>query len=251
MAALMGSVLAAFLAIQFSMAASAAAMLAACVACWSLTEPPRQRFTHPRGTLYGFYKISRFVFLRSKIVRYAVPLMAACSLSTMLGVWLYQPLWQARHVPVWLFGVLWAGLSVSASLGGHFAHRWEQWLGEKTILWLLPVPVLAGYLLLAFGPGYMALAGPYLVMLLRGLNMPVLGKYVHQETFSDKRATVLSIQSWLFRLVYFGIGPLIGWIGQHAGLSRAFLVSAGISSAAMFFFIPPLVKRIGTDCTSL
>jgi len=30
------------------------------------------------------------------MVRAALPLMAACSLATMLGVWLYQPLWQAR-----------------------------------------------------------------------------------------------------------------------------------------------------------
>jgi len=243
-AALAGGLLAPVVSTPGLMAASALACAVAFAACWGLTEPQRQAYQHPRGTWYGLYKIARFVFLRSQRVRFAVPLMAACSLSTMLGVWLYQPLWLERGVPLWLFGALWAALSVAAGLAGHFASAWEKRLGPRGSLLVLPAIAGTGYLLLACLPGLPALAGAYVVMLCRGLNMPILGRYIHDETYSDKRATVISIQSWLFRISYAALGPGIGWIGQRAGLSPAFALSAGISATAMVLFVFPLLRRL-------
>ena len=213
-------------------------------ACFGITEPIRQSYKHPRGTIYGLYKIARYIFLRSKMVRFALPLMAVCGLSTMLGVWLYQPLWLEKSVPIWLFGILWAVRAIPASMASSFAHKIEKVIGKKNIIWLLPLPAIAGYILIAFLPGWCALMWIYLVPLTRGLNFPILSKYVHEETFSDKRATVLSVQSWLFRLAYFVFGPLVGWIGQAFGLSWAFIACAAIALVSTLVFIPGLVKRI-------
>ncbi len=243
-AALAGGLMAGFLPLQATLLASGAASAVAFILCLGITEPGRRPEPHPRGTWYGLYKVMRFVFLKSQWVRLAVPLMAVCSLGTMLGVWLYQPLWVDRHVPLWLFGALWAALSVPASLASHHAHRLEAWMGKERVLWLLPLPALAGYLWLGFAPGLWALGGVYLVPLLRGLNAPILSQYIHQETFSDKRATVMSIQSWLFRLAYFALGPCIGWLAKHRGIPTAFLASAGLMAVLFAVFLPPLARKV-------
>lgn len=243
---LAGGVLAMFLPVPWLLAASGAAALTALIACLGIAEPRRQAYEHPRGTWYGLYKIARFIFLRSRVVRFVVPFMAAAMLSTMLGVWLYQPLWQDRRIPVWLFGVLWAAISLPAVLTSHFADRIEKRIGPKKLLWLLPLPPLLGYLFLACVPGWPALAGAYVVNLLRGLTFPVLGRYIHAETFSDKRATVMSVASWVFRLGYFLAGPLVGWIGRDYSFTAAFAACAVVSLIGLGVFLPALSRAVGS-----
>jgi MFS family permease len=243
--ALSGGFLAALLPIPVLMIFTSCAIGIGIISCFFITEPERETYKHPKGTLYGLYKIARYIFLRSKFVRFALPLMAACSLSTMLGVWLYQPLWQERSVPIWLFGVLWAAMALPAAAGSSCAHWLEKKIGKKNILWLLPVPAFLGYLFLAFLPGWGAIPFLYLIPLTRGLNFPILSSYIHKETFSDKRATVLSVQSWLFRIAYFGLGPLVGWTGQTFGLSTAFIACGSITVLGTFLFIVLLINRLG------
>lgn len=247
LAALLGGFAVTVLPLEATLIATGLASGVGLAAAFGLTEPRRQPYSHPRGTWYGMYKIARFVFLKSRIVRFAVPVLAACSVSTMLGVWLYQPLWQEKQVPVWLFGVLWAALSLPPALAGRWAHVLETRLGRTRILWFLPLPVILGYLILAFVPGYGALAGAYLVPFLRGLAQPIVGRYIHDETRSDKRATVVSIQSWVFRLGYFLLGPVIGWIGKNYGLSAAFCASATVTFVSLGLLLPPLIRRIRSE----
>ncbi|MBN1596527.1 MFS transporter [candidate division FCPU426 bacterium] len=250
-AALAGGGMAMIMPLSWTLAATGLVAFASFCASWGITEPPRKAYHHPRGTWYGLYKIGRYVFLQSRLVKFAVPLMAACSLSTMLGVWLYQPLWQAQKIPVYFFGVLWAALVLPSALTSHFADKIEKKLGTRLLLWLLPFPAVIGYLILAVAPGPLALAGAYGVNLLRGLTLPVLGKYIHQETFSDKRATVLSIHSWLFRLAYFILGPMVGWVGKHYTLTHAFLACAAVSLLSTMFFIPRLLKNCTTGISGV
>ena len=239
-----GGVLAAFVPVWWLMTGTAALAAVSFMLALGLREPVRETYRHPRGTWYGFYKILRYVFLKSKIVRAALPLLAACSLATMLGVWLYQPFWEARAVPVWLFGVLWASLFLPSSLGSHFAHKLEKFVGRRAIIFLLPLPPLLGYCLAALLPGYWALAPIYLVNLLYGMAPPILGRYIQEETHSDKRATVFSIGSFVFRIAYCGCGPLVGLVAKNAGLEPAFLVSAGIGVSCILLLIPFFLHKL-------
>jgi MFS family permease len=243
-ASITGGVCAVFLPVPALMLATGGVAAVSFVLALFIREPEYEVYTHRRGTLYGFYKIFRYVFLRSRIVRAALPLLAACSLATMLGVWLYQPFWQARRVPLWLFGILWACLFIPSFLGSHFAHRVEKLLGRRGVIFLLPLPPLVGYALAGILPGYWALAPIYLVNLLFGLAPPILGRYIQEETFSDKRATVMSIGSFLFRISYCLLGPLVGFIANRRSVETAFLAAAGISAVSILALIPFFLGRL-------
>jgi len=239
-----GGICAIFLPVWALMLATGGVAFASFIIALFIEEPEYEVYKHPRGTLYGFYKIIRYVFLRSKIVRAALPLLAACSLATMLGVWLYQPFWTARHVPIWLFGILWACLFIPSGIGSHFAHKAEKILGHRGIIFILPLPPLIGYILAGILPGYWALAPIYLVNILFGLAPPILGKYIQEETFSDKRATVMSIGSFLFRISYCLLAPLVGFIANRLSIETAFFIAAGISGLAIIALIPFFLGKL-------
>ncbi|MBN1797971.1 MAG: MFS transporter [Spirochaetales bacterium] len=239
-----GGICAMFFPVWWLMLATGSIALASFSLAFFITEPTYEVYKHHRGTVYGFYKIFRYVFLRSKIVRAALPLLAACSLATMLGVWLYQPFWTAREVPIWLFGILWACLFIPSGLGSHFAHKAENILGRRGIIFMLPLPPLIGYVLAGILPGYWALIPIYFVNILYGLAPPLLGKYIQEETFSDKRATVMSIGSFLFRISYCLLAPLVGFIANRLRIETAFFAIAGISSLLIIIFIPFFLEKL-------
>jgi len=56
--------------------------------------------------------------------------------------------------------------------------------------------------------------------------VPVLSDYVNQLTPSPMRATVLSINALLFRLIFATVGPVAGWVADSASLDTA-LVACG------------------------
>lgn len=53
----------------------------------------------------------------------------------------------------------------------------------------------------------------------------VLQDYINKLVSSDIRATVLSLQSLMFRLVFVIVGPLMGWVADIYSLSAALLLS--------------------------
>jgi MFS family permease len=239
-----GGICAMFLPIWWLMLATACVAVVSFSLALFIKEPEYEVYKHHRGTLYGFYKIFRYVFLRSKIVRAALPLLAACSLATMLGIWLYQPFWTARQVPIWLFGILWACLFIPSSFGSHFAHKMEKILGKRGVIFILPLPPLIGYALAGTLPGYWALIPIYFVNILYGLAPPILGKYIQEETFSDKRATVMSIGNFLFRITYCLLAPLVGFIANRLSIETAFLTITVTASVLIVIFIPFFLSRL-------
>ena len=64
--------------------------------------------------------------------------------------------------------------------------------------------------------------------MIRGFATPILKGYINQMTFSEMRATVLSIRNFIIRLMFAAIAPFIGWLNDVYSLRTALLVSAAI-----------------------
>ena len=56
--------------------------------------------------------------------------------------------------------------------------------------------------------------------------------YINQLTFSEMRATVLSIRNFVIRLMFAGVAPFVGWLNDTYSLRAALLASAAL------FFLP-------------
>ena len=159
---------------------------------------------------------------------------------------LFQPVLKNQGFNEVGVGFAFAGLSFVAAAAALRLGRlsWERW--EAPILWSLPLLLATTYVFVSlFGP-FMAVALMVPHFMVTGVYSPVMKTLINQQvTDSGVRATVLSAESAIKRLVMLGVTPVIGLIfrlteggekagGPSAGSMRpALLVCGGIALLAL------------------
>jgi len=147
--------------------------------------------------------------------------------ATLTMAWFAQPYFSQIHIPVSLYGVLWALLNLSVGVAAIIAWRFEKKFGPPATVIIFTSALFGSYLLLPVMPGYTGLGILLVFYLARGLATPTLRNYINIITTSDVRATVLSVRNFLIRLIFAVTGPLWGWINDRFSLQAAIL-SAGL-----------------------
>ncbi|MEB3883127.1 MFS transporter [Lyngbya sp. CCY1209] len=196
---------------------------------FTLSEPPRHRSAAVGG--WGELRDTLKWTATRKTVRWPIALGAIVSAGTFAIVWLSQAYMGDRGLPVGGFGVAWAAfhgvLSGSALLATPISHL----LGVKGALWLMLAVLAGSYGLLA------AIHHPWGVIFVatiyfaRGLRSPLILTLLNRQVASFRRATVLSINSFAFRLCFAAIGPAIGWI------SDAYSLDLALAMSGIFFWV--------------
>ena len=69
----------------------------------------------------------------------------------------------------------------------------------------------------------------FLFQFVRGFSQPLFSDYVNKLTASDIRATVLSVQSLVQRLLYALLVPFIGWAADVYSVLQAFTIAGLIT----------------------
>ena len=73
---------------------------------------------------------------------------------------------------------------------------------------------------------------------IRGFATPILKGYINRQTFSEMRATVLSIRNFIIRLIFASMAPFLGWLNDTFSLALELQVSA------LIIFVPGLLFLI-------
>ena len=155
--------------------------------------------------------------------------------ATLTMAWFVQPVLMYLETPTSWFGVIWTVLNLIVGVAALYSDKIEHRLGMNKMNLLILVCIAGGYLALAYNLTYWGLAILALFYIVRGFATPVLKGYINQLTFSDMRATVLSIRNFVIRLMFAGAAPFVGWLNDMYSLNTALLASAGI------IFIPGLI----------
>ncbi|MCL6450146.1 MAG: MFS transporter [Acetobacteraceae bacterium] len=131
--------------------------------------------------------------------------------------WLFQPFLEEARLPLGLFGLVFAALSLFAAFASRAAERVEKLAGEAAVLAGMPLLSAAAFLLMAREPTLAGLGFLFLHQVPFGLHEPVLRAYTNAVADSRVRATVLSVQSLGGNLAYalasIGLGRLVDWLG--------------------------------------
>jgi MFS family permease len=151
--------------------------------------------------------------------------------SGLLLVWMAQPYWQEIGVPLVWFGALWASYNLVTAFGSYIAHRLQRQLGFVWLFRLCAMMVGLVFIVLSFGIGYAAVVVMSLAWLLRGIFHPIMLDFINQQTPSDIRATVISLNALYTRLIFAMLSPFVGYIADTWSLETAFLVSGLISGS--------------------
>lgn len=173
-----------------------------------------------------FLHICGETFLEQKKLKYLVVYAAIPPAFFLMTFWLYQKYMEAVSLPIFYFGIVIALMNITSGLGSKYAKEIEEKITPKLSIVLIPVVGALVWILLA------AISSPFLIVLfmitsfLWGFTLPVVQDYLQNLTGSDKRATVLSIRSFLTRALFLTFAPFFGWITDMYSVQAAFAASS-------------------------
>ena len=174
------------------------------------------------------FKIVRYALIDNKKLRSNILYSSVIGTCTLTMAWFVQPVFGSAGINISYYGLLWTGLNVLVGLTALKAYSVEQALGKKTTLFLISLLMPLGFVFAGLtNQSVYSLIIIALFYLIRGVATPVLKDYINRDTDSDKRATVLSLRSFILRMMFAALAPLMGWVSDNFSLSYA-LSGAGV-----------------------
>ena len=189
-------------------------------------------------------RIIRYSLVTNKRLCYNIMFSGIIGAATPTMAWFVQPYLMYMNTPTSWFGVIWTVLNLTVGIAALYSDRVDSYFGPKKMGILILTFVAGGYVALAFNLTYAGLAILFVFYIIRGFATPILKGYINQMTFSEMRATVLSIRNFIIRLMFAAIAPFIGWLNDMYSLRIALLASAAIIMVpgALFLWLQLMAK---------
>lgn len=194
-------------------------------------------------------RIIKYSLITNRQLCYNIMFSGIIGAGTLTMAWFVQPYLMYMKTPTSWFGVIWTVLNLTVGIAALYSDRVDSYFGPKKMGILILLFVVGGYIALAFNLTYAGLLILLVFYIFRGFATPILKGYINQMTFSEMRATVLSIRNFIIRLMFAAIAPFIGWMNDMYSLQIALLASAVIIliPGALFMWLqlrrPPLQNR--------
>nr|MCK5732454.1 MFS transporter [Mycoplasmatota bacterium] len=134
----------------------------------------------------------------------------------------------------WMLWFL-AGHSLTAAIGGFLASRIEKKVGEKKLLYILPI-VLALCFWVTLIPTY-GFIGFIIIGFIDSLFFVVIFDYINKLIPSETRASVLSFFGMCFSFVMILTFPIMGLIGDSTSIWWAFFFIAVVISCVVLILL--------------
>lgn len=182
-------------------------------------------------------RIIRYSLITNRKLCYNIMFSGIIGAATLTMAWFVQPLLMYLDTPVSWYGVIWTVLNLTVGFAALYSDRADRYFGPHKMSILILIFIIGGYVSLAYTLSYGGLAILFAFYIFRGFATPILKGYINQMTFSEMRATVLSIRNFVIRLIFAAIAPFIGWLNDAYSLKTALLVSAGIIAIPGLLFL--------------
>lgn len=209
-----------------------------------LKEPPYEKL-NKHAHRENMQIVWNHVFREDPLLRLIFLNQIIWSLSTFVMVWLNQKIWQIEGIPLGVFGLLWALSNLVVGFAGRQVSPLEKRYGSARLLIAMSLMPILGYALLAISSGWIVILFGLLFPLSRGITQILLKDAINWRTPGAIRATVLSLNSLLFRVGFAILGPLTGWTADHWGMSSCLALLALVFALGWVLCMRPLLKEVG------
>ncbi len=199
-----------------------------------LEEPQRHKHENKDWAWKWIMKIVRYSLHEHQEIKWLIFFSGVFGASTLVMTWFLQSYFELVWVPLIYFGILWTIFNLSLIPFSLYAHKIESYYWPRKSLILISLFPILGYLLLSYLSSLFALVFVFFFYLARAFGSIVLNDYVNILVTSNIRATVLSVQALMYRLVFVIVGPFLGWMSDIYSLQTAFLLAWVIFG---FFFL--------------
>jgi len=192
----------------------------------TLVEPTMHEENKLDRSFKAIMGVVKFSLVDNTRLRWLIIYSSAMGVATLSMAWFAQPFFKEVGVPLAYFGILWAGLNFSAGLTSFKAHQFDKKENNYKMLIYLSLAMFISFILLGFNNSIYGLFFIFIIYLLRGIVTPILRNAINVNTTSNKRATVLSIRSFIIRISFAICAPILGYIAENYALSTSFYVLA-------------------------
>ncbi|WP_019505490.1 MFS transporter [Pleurocapsa sp. PCC 7319] len=180
--------------------------------------------------------------LKNPRLRWLFLLSGTFSSASFLIVWLSQDYLKQLNIPIQAFGWAWAIFHLGMSLASINAHRIESFLGIKKATFFLVVLLAVSYICLGSIARVWGIIFIMSIYLVRGLSSPLILNIINQQIASSVRATILSLNSLVFRISFALVAPLIGAIASRYDLFTGLIMAGFLFLISGWFCWWQLVK---------
>ena len=184
----------------------------------SLIEPKINRklavsFQSIKNVLY-------FSLIKNLKLKWLIIFSSFMGVATLSIAWLAQPFFQEINIPILYFGLLWALLNLSAGISSFNSHKFNL----KHNIYIYSFFMILSFILLSWCQSLVGLIFIFIIYIIRGLVTPILKNLINISISSEKRATVLSIRSFIIRISFATIAPFLGFIADKESLQYSFFI---------------------------
>ena len=187
----------------------------------SLVEPSTHK-SRLKSSWKSIFKVVHYSLVEHKTLRTHIIYSSVIGVSTLMMAWLAQPFLKDIGVNMKNYGFIWALLNIIVGVFAFRAHYIEKRFTEFTSLYLIGFITVSTYFIIGSHMSYLSLFILFVFYANRGYATPLLRNYINRYTESNVRATVMSVRSFIIRISFAIIAPIIGWIADNHSLNTAF-----------------------------
>ena len=170
--------------------------------------------------------VVKFAMVENAKLRWLIIYSSAMGVATLAMAWFAQPFFKEVEIPLAYFGILWAGLNFSAGLTSFNSHKFDKDESNTKMLLYLALAMATSFVFLGFNMSLFGIIFIVFIYLLRGIVTPILRNAINENTSSNKRATVLSIRSFIIRISFAICAPIFGYLADTYSLNITFYTLA-------------------------
>lgn len=199
----------------------------------TLVEPTFTRLSEDVSSWKQLKGIIKFCWTHAWL-RWLMTYSALIGTITISMVRFSQPFLVNNNVPTEYFGIFWMVFNLAVSMFWLFAHRIEEKIWQINFMLLLIVVSFVCLVTIGLYPYLAALPLFFVFQFVRGGSRVVVNDWLHLAVSSEKRATVQSVNSMLFRLSFAVFGPIFGYLSSQITLWPTLIVLACVLCSLAF-----------------
>ena len=213
-----------------------------------LVEPEMERLKDGKSKPWkNIKKIIRYSLKENLTLRYYILYSSIIGCGTLTMAWLSQPYFISIGInSKFYFGLLGAVLNLAVAIPSFYAHKIETNIKTKTLLILILVLICSCYFTMSLTTSLWGLLLLLLFYITRGVATPVLRDYMNRHIPSEMRATVMSIRSFIIRIVFASTSPFFGYVADVYSLKQSLIFSGTLflilGGTTLLFLISKNVK---------
>ncbi|MBG37476.1 MAG: MFS transporter [Flavobacteriales bacterium] len=194
---------------------------------YSLVEP--ESSYKLAKSIKSIWLVVKETFFEENKLKWYIIYSSSMGIGTLSIAWFVQPFLIEIETPLFYYGIIWAGLNIITGITSYYSYLFKH----KNLLIYISLIMVISFILLGYNISMYGLIFIVFIYLIRGIITPTLRNLININSSSERRATVLSLRSFIIRISFAIIAPILGYITDYSDISFVFYSLAmivGLSS---------------------